>query len=653
VADVFLSYVRSDRSVASALAGELEKAGFTVWWDRHIHAGADFSAEIEREIERARAVVVLWSASSRDSAWVRDEAAYARDRKKLVPVRIDAAEPPLGFRQVQSIDLIDWSANPPALNDLLEAIRDHLDAASSQGERSPLPRPATQDRAGHQRLLKRSLWLVGLLVLAISLAFIYRATQHGDDRADLASSTANIAPAKSIAVLPFTDMSEGKDREYLADGMTEEIINLLAGVPDLYVPARTSSFYFKGKVMKIADVARELGVEQVLEGSIRLSGTRLRVTAQLIHADSGYHVWSERFDRELHDIFAVQDEIANAVAQAMQIHVMGGPIARRKGGTQSLQAYELFLRGKSARLRFTRASLDESDMYLEQALRIDPTYGLARSLMALNALSRSDSGFVSPKLGYERGRKLAEEVLHLSPDTGSAHAVLLWVHRTLDWDWAAAEQDERRAMELDPHDPQLLSYAGLLAATLGRWDDAERKIGTALARDPLDTTGQWCLALTYYNAQRYSDAEATFRRLIELAPEAVWVRAYLAKALLAQGRPQEALDMIQQEADEWVRLWFLSIMLRAAGKTEAADEALNALIAETTEGSGPYFVAMNYAYRGDTELAFEWLERAYQEKDFALAEIVGEVLFANIARDSRFKAFLTRMKLPVKWTAEL
>lgn len=593
-----------------------------MWWDRQIQAGAEFSNKIEREIETARTVVVLWSKASRESQWVRDEAAYARDRKKLVPVRIDNYEPPLGFRQIQTADLSSaTSARPGAFDDLLTAIRRLI------GERQPfqdVPQPsaASTPRAARRRLRKRALWITAGVAVAISLLVAYAVAQRNaatnDDVADASAQTSNSGgahpvPAKSIAVLPFTDMSETKDQEYLADGMAEEIINLLANVPDLYVPARTSSFFFKGKPTQISEVARELGVAQVLEGSIRLAGNHLRVTAQLIRADSGYHVWSARYDRELRDIFQVQDEIANAVAEAMQIQLMGGTLTRRKGGTENLDAYRLYLRAVTARERHTRASIDESDDYLQQAVKLDPTYGMAWWMLGSNAVTRADSGFIPPKEGYERGRAIFQKVLELSPDNAPAYVGLLYVHRTLDWDWAAAQEAERRALAIDPTDPNALNYGGVVAATLGHWDEAERKILSAVARDPLDTFAIWGLVLTYYGAQRYTDAESAVRRVMELAPEFLWTHAYLGKTLLAEGKPQAALEMVQQESDEWVRLWFLPIVLRAVGRNDEADEALKTLIARTTPGSGPYFVAMNYSYRGDTDLAFEWLERAYRE----------------------------------------
>ena len=214
--------------------------------------------------------------------------------------------------------------------------------------------------------------------------------------ATVAASTATAILAKSIAVLPFADMSEKKDQEYLADGMAEEILNLLANAPGLLVAARTSSFYFKGKQTKIQDIARELGVAHILEGSIRRAGDQLRVTAQLIRADNGYHLWSETYDRDLKDLFKVQDDIANAVAQALQIKLMGGELSRKKGGTQNLDAYQLFLRADSALYQNTRSSLEAADQYVDQAIELDPNYGMAWLLRANIDLLQAENGFRDP-----------------------------------------------------------------------------------------------------------------------------------------------------------------------------------------------------------------------------------------------------------------
>jgi TolB-like protein/tetratricopeptide (TPR) repeat protein len=448
-----------------------------------------------------------------------------------------------------------------------------------------------------------------------------------------------------VAVLPFEDMSERKDQQYFADGMAEEIINLLSGVPDLRVPARTSSFYFKGKATKVPDIARELGVANVLEGSVRRSGDQIRVTAQLVRADNGYHLFSQTYDRDARDVFKVQDDIANAVVQALQITLMGGRLTRRIGGTQNLEAYQLYMRGMSSMWQDTSASLAAAREYLDHATRLDPDFGLAWAELSRETLFLTTNGMLPEREGYELARQQAQRALQVSPDLPEAHGMLANVYRNFDWDWAASDAEVRRALALDPTNPTALMRAGQLSYTLGRWDDAERQLRQALVRDPLATIAIWSLGVAQYGARRFADADATFRKLLEVAPDFVSGHSYLGKILLAEGQPQEALAMLQQEADERSRQVYLPIILQAAGRKSEADQALTALITKFAD-SEAFYVAMTYAYRGDRDLAFQWLERAYKQREQSFREIEGEVLFDRLADDPRYKAFLRKMNLP-------
>jgi TolB-like protein/DNA-binding winged helix-turn-helix (wHTH) protein/Flp pilus assembly protein TadD len=449
---------------------------------------------------------------------------------------------------------------------------------------------------------------------------------------------------KSIAVLPFVDMSEKRDQEYFADGMAEDIINLLANVPDLHVPARTSSFYFKGKSTKVPDIARELGVAHVLEGSVRRSGNQLRVTAQLVRADTGYNLWSQTYDRDLRDVFKVQDDIANSVVQALRITLMGGPLTRQRGGTQNLGAYQLYLRARSLWNQNTKPSLEAADGYLDQAIQLDPEFARALNAKAIDAMLQVEIAALPPKEGYARARQLAQHALQLSPDLAEAHFMLAYIYRSYDWDWVAAQAELRQGLAIDPTDAIGLMYAGVLSKTLGHWDDAERHIRASLDRDPLWPFAHYNLGATLYLAGRYADAEAEFRRLQELAPGFSWTGAYLAKVLLAEGKPDAALAMAQQESNEEYRLSMLPIFLQAVGRKAEADEALMRVTTNYAD-SEAFNIAMVYAYRNDHELAAQWLDRAYKQKDSDLIEILGEPLLNNLANDPRYKAFLHKMNL--------
>ncbi len=508
----------------------------------------------------------------------------------------------------------------------------------------------TEGDRGKHRALGVGLTLIAvLLVLGGGVFWYYQGASDAPAAQPALATASPVATAapnkKSIAVLPFTDMSAEKNQEYMSDGIAEELLNLLAQVPELKVIARTSSFAFKDEKIEIAEIAQKLNVAHVLEGSVRKSHNTIRITAQLIRAADSTQLWSETYDRPLDDIFAVQDEIAGAIVQALQIQLMGGTLTRREGGTQNLEAYQLYLRALSATNRNTLSSLDSAGVYLEQAIKLDPAYGMAWYALATVVSMKTDNVWLAPTEGWERVRQLAQHALQLSPDLAEAHARLGWAYMSLDWDWPAAEAEGRRALAIDPTNPTALMAAGRLSATLGRWNDSERQLRAALVRDPLNTYLIWNLGFTYYRAGRFTESESLYRQLLELEPGFLWTRSYLGKTLLAQGKAEAALAMVQQEADEVTRLWFLPIVLQAAGRQAEADEALQAQIAQWAD-TGAFFVAMTYAYRGDHDRALEWLERAYQQKDASLDEIVGEPLFRNLADDPRYKAFLRKMNLP-------
>src|SRR5216684_3251372 len=491
-----------------------------------------------------------------------------------------------------------------------------------------------------QRLNRASfaVMAVALTYLAVDKFWLSRHVTSEHPATPIASVALSTAPTtsaisdKSVAVLPFLDMSEKKDQEYFADGMAEELIDMLTKIQDLRVPARTSSFYFKGKSEDIPTIARRLMVAHVLEGSVRKYGNHLRVTAQLVRADSGYHLWSQTYDRDLHDVFEVQDEIANAVVQALQISLMGGPLTRQKGGTQNLEAYLLYLRAGKENLAYSATAIKEARKYAEQAIKLDPDFILAWTMLGFINTSLAQIRELPVRDGYERARQLGQHALQLSPDLTDAHLLLGYIHRTYDWDWAAAQSEARQGLALNPKAWNSLQFNGQVAASIGGWDDAERYLRQALVNDPLNPQIHWDLGTTLYRAGRFAAAETEYRKLIELAPDYAWARAYLAKTLLAEGKPEAALAMAEEESDEANRLDILPIVLHAAGRQAEADEALKALIAKFAD-SDAYFVAMTYAYRDDHDLALQWLERAYKQKDSGFVEIVGEPLFKNLAAD--------------------
>jgi tetratricopeptide (TPR) repeat protein len=393
--------------------------------------------------------------------------------------------------------------------------------------------------------------------------------------------------------------------------MAEEIIDRLVQVPDLRVPARTSSFYFKDKSSNVADIAVALGVANVLEGSVRSSGKRVRVIAQLVRADDGYQVWSQSYDRELRDIFEVQDEIATAIATALQISLAGGPLSRERGGTRNLDAYQLYLQAQSSvTADSTPATIKSAQSLLRQAIKLDPNFGLAWTLLASMSVPLVDDGDLSPAKGYEEAQRLAIHAIEISPGVAEPHALLAYLYRTRDWDWTAARTELRLALNADPVS---LMLDGLLSMTLGQHEEAEHQLGAAVERDPLFNYANFNLGNALYLQGRYSEAETIFRRLLDISPRFKWTRPYLAKTLLAQGKSRAALDALQPMELDASKLDYLSVVLLANGRTPDAEVALQKLIAQhaATDAS---CIAMTYAYRNEKQLALQWLERAYAQK---------------------------------------
>jgi TolB-like protein/DNA-binding winged helix-turn-helix (wHTH) protein/Tfp pilus assembly protein PilF len=456
----------------------------------------------------------------------------------------------------------------------------------------------------------------------------------------------NPIPERSIAVVPFADLSEKKDQDYFADGMTDEIIYRLAKVPDLRVPARTSSFYFKGKATKISDMATQLGVANVLEGSIRRSGNRVRVIAQLVRADNGYQVWSQSYDRDSRDLFAVQDEIAASVAEAMKISLAGATLTRA-GSTRNLEAYQLYLQAQSSvTVDTSEGSIKSAQAKLRQAVELDPNFGLAWTLLASMSMALVDNSDLSPAVGYEEARRLARHAIELDQGLAEPHAVLAYVYRTQDWNWTGAQAELHLALRADPSDPVSLMFDGLLAITLGQLDKADRQLRAAVFRDPLFNYANFNWGQVLYLQGKYGEAETAWRRLLDISPGFKWTRPYLAKTLLAQGKAQDALATLQQMSDDDPdALDYLPIMLYANGRRADADVALQTLIAQRA-ATDAVNIAAAYAYRNDKELALQWFERAYAQRDRGLLEVAGEPLFKSVADDPRFYAVLRSVRLP-------
>jgi adenylate cyclase len=473
---------------------------------------------------------------------------------------------------------------------------------------------------------------IGLLVLgAIVAAFMIVS------RRPTTSLTA--IPEKSIAVLPFVNMSEDKANEYFSDGISEELLNLLAKIPQLQVTARTSSFSFKGKEVAIPEIARTLHVAHVLEGSVRKAGNSVRITAQLVNAGTDTHLWSQTYDRKLDDIFAIQDEIAADVVKQLKVTLLG---AAPKARTTDPEAYALYLQAVQLGRLATAEALQQSDALYRKVLAIDPRYAPAWEGLSSNFMDEVELGPLSTKEGYAQAREAAMKALAIDPEYAPAHARLGDIAMYGDNDLADAARYYERALALDPADLSVLGNSAVFLTSLGRLDEALALQEALVRRDPVNMWALFSLGSHHRCAGRLDAAIASYRTLLSLSPG--WVAAHyqLGVALLLKGDAQGALAEIEQETIESFKRMGLSMAYHALGRKADSDAALAALIAKD-EKNASYNIAYVYAFRGEADKAFAWLDKAVEYGDTGLPSIVTNNLFDKIHSDARWLPFLRKI----------
>ncbi|HEY7379515.1 MAG TPA: tetratricopeptide repeat protein [Steroidobacteraceae bacterium] len=461
----------------------------------------------------------------------------------------------------------------------------------------------------------------------------------------------------SIAVLPFVNRSHDEEDEYFSDGLADELLNVLAKIRGLQVAARSSAFTFKGKGATVAEVGRTLNVATVLEGSVRKAGNRMRISVQLVNVTDGYHLWSESYDRTLEDIFAVQDDIAQSVVRELRSRLLSEAddagaaaeattqvAAAMKGRATDAEAHRLYLQARHFLARNNREDQAKAIEYLKQALDRDPKFALAWAELSLAYSNEAALGWASVVTGYGRAREAAARALALEPELAEAHAQMALIQRNYDWDWRGAEASFGRALELAPGNAVVLRQVGRLAASLGRLDEAIGLYRRAIEQDPLSAAAYASLGLALDEADRLAEAEQAYRKALELAPQRTLVHAGLGLNLLAQGRGDEALDEAQREPELWRRLWALTIIHHASGRGGEADAALDELIAKHAEDAA-FQIAIVYATRGEMDFAFEWLERAYLQRDTGLSQMKPSQLLRPLHADPRWNALLRKMGL--------
>jgi adenylate cyclase len=459
------------------------------------------------------------------------------------------------------------------------------------------------------------------------------------------SGTAVTPPTRSIAVLPFVDMSPEGDQAYLSDGIAEELLNLLAQISELQVAARTSSFSFKGKDVQIADVARELRVAHILEGSVRKAGNRVRITAQLIKADDGYHLWSETFDRTLDDVFAIQDEISAAVVSALKIKLLG---AVPKSVEVNPEAYALYLQGLYFRERRTQKDWENSTLAYQQALDIDPDYAAAWAGLSMVLGSQAGQGYIDLREGYLQARSAAQKALTLDPNLAEAHAAMGLIQLNYDWDWDSTEVSFQRALDLAPGDARILAQMGILQRYLGELANSVEMNERAVALDPLSLNGYHQLGLALTWGGELDEAMAVYDHLLTLQPKYAAANMSRSRILLMQGKPGEALAAAEAETEPFWRRFGVLICLYALQRNEEADPQLATFIEQNQDDSA-YQIAAVYGARSDADKVFEWLEIAYEQRDGGIPEMLHDPMLASFRNDPRWAELLKKIGLYEAW----
>ena len=486
----------------------------------------------------------------------------------------------------------------------------------------------------HSRGRKIDFVIIGTLALA--LVYLVWGKMAPEPALETSQPTTEAEGPRSIAVLPFVNMSSDPDQEYFSDGISEELLNALVKVEGLRVTSRTSSFAFKGKDIAIPDLAAALGVQYVLEGSVRRSAGQVRITAQLIDVETDSQLWSETYDRDISNIFVVQDEIAARVVEQLKITLLGEAPKVRETDPE---AYALVLQARYLVRQFTPDAFEKAIALFEQALAIDPGYAAAWVGLAYGYRSQAGQGLRPFDEGYTLAREAANRALALDPKYAPAHASLGWITRTYDHDFVAAARHYEHALALDPANTNIISDAARMAAQLGRLDQAIALAEYVVARDPVNARGVDRLGLYYLFAGRLDEAIASLRAALALSPRSLGSHYLIGTALLLKGEPEAALAAVQQETSGSKRLNGLATAQHARGDAAASDTALAALI-EKYEQISAYNIAYVLAFRGEVDRAFEWLAKAVVYNDPGLSQIAIQPLFANIRDDPRWLPFL-------------
>jgi TolB-like protein len=676
---VFISYASADFGLAERVCAELEAAGLLCWIaPRDVVPGEFYADAIVRAIDAATVLVLVLSKNSVDSPHVLREVERASSKRHpLVSFRIDLAPLPSGLEYfLNTSHWLDASATgiEKALPKVVAAVRHLMGSAATAGpttkiatakrnaELSAHPVAATNRRLSPTLVILAALvlaavgyfladkfWLSKTVATAVTRAPTPAATSPtGAAVTQMAAGTAVFAPpAHSIAVLPFVNMSGDPKQDYFSDGLSEELLNSLVSLRGLQVAARTSSFSFKGTGLGVADIARKLNVGAVLEGSVRKDGGRVRITAQLINAATGFHLWSQTYDRDLKNVLALQTEIATAVTQALQATLLGAvSTAVELGGTHNPHAFDAYLKGKGIEVNSKETNLAQIAAF-DEAIRLDPLYAKAYVSKGLSLSHYSgsyESGSNSRQVA-EQAHALIEKAVQLAPDLAEAHRALGWSFDVALLDFARGMAEYQRALALAPGDTRILSTNANFLSRMGHADEAIASAERAVTLDPVNALSYNDLAWVFYFSHRHRDAIAAFDRALSLNPHTHWGHGMRGLAYLGLGEFEVARQSCATPPLSWVAQMCAAIVEDKLGRKAEAQAQVTQMKADSGDALAYQFASI-YAQWGDMPTALDWLEVAFRLKDPGLAWLKVDPLLDPLRKEPRFQQIERKLNFP-------
>lgn len=627
---LFLSYAHADRVIARRLAAALAKRGYTVWWDGLIEGGESFAKSIRDALEAADAVVVLWSAKSVESDWVCDEAAHGRDRHRLVPLSLDGTVPPLGFGQYQTIDLASWNgkANAPHIAHVMRAVGVAIGQAQVPGKAQPILPGQPVDR--RQAMLVAG--GAGAAIVGGGALFVFRDDWFGQE-----------AVVRSIAVLPFKNLSGDSSQAYLSDGLTEEVRSALARNAGLQVLAATTSNTARDHSDSATAIADRLGVAHLLEGSVQRSGDVIRVAIELTDGKTGFSVWAQRVEARLTDIFAFQTAIARMVSDALSVRMATRDPA--PGGTRNVAAYEAYLRGKALyNLVKDEATDREAKALYENAIAADPDFALAHAALsrALSSIASAYAPAGEIKATFAAAVDEGRKAVALAPKLAEGHLALGYAMFGGQLDIKGSRASYDQAYRYGRGNADILLLYAFYTVRARRSAEAREAIERAVALDPLNPRAHRAAGIIGLATRDYDGAVGHLNHALKLNPAMSNAHAFLATCLIQTGKLDAARAALALEPSAMFRLTGLAILEHRANNRTAAQAAFNALVSEVGDAA-LYQQAQVMAQWKRPDDALALLQKARAVGDSGLTAIASDPLLDPIARDPRFMVFVREL----------